>query len=354
MMPHHASLPTAARLQHRSPRPTPASHACLQDEGCPRARGLKKERSGGPRFEFFCLRVSPGRWRWREECGGGKDLSHRPSADRSQARLDSTGTIPRCSSGAGSRVPSCERGAGWRAAGWSGRRLWRLPAALCCTEGRFRHPVWLPVQNELLRRPSPLYPLSALLSCGDVRCVRTPFSATYCVGSRRSLSPGRNRSPPHGWHLCGRARDEPFRAATLGALLGAGCGIRGVGGCSRPKQAGRQGRQRPSSTGSCNGSRGRGADEVVPSRPLCLLPNALRCGWLIFVDAAASCVQFSMWTRSRCWRCSLFSSAASSASYGTVAWARATRLSMELPDLSKFAASAAKQAAVVAAAPDYV
>ena len=107
MMPHHASLPTAARLQHRSPRPTPASHACLQDEGCPRARGLKKERSGGPRFEFFCLRVSLS---WREECGGGKDLSHRPSADCSQARLDSTGTIPRCSSGVGSHVPSCGRG----------------------------------------------------------------------------------------------------------------------------------------------------------------------------------------------------------------------------------------------------
>ena len=352
MMPHHASLPTAARLQHRSPRPTPASHACLQDEGCPRARGLKKERSGGPRFEFFCLRVSLS---WREECGGGKDLSHRPSADCSQARLDSTGTIPRCSSGVGSHVPSCGRGVrdGARQAG-RGAGCGGCQRRSAAQRGVSGIRLWLPVQNKLLRRPTPLYPLSALLSCGDVRCVRTPFSATYCVGSRRSLSPGRNRSPPHGWHLCGRARDEPFRAATLGALLGAGCGIRGVGGCSRPKQAGRQGRQRPSSTGSCNGSRGRGADEVVPSRPLCLFPNALRCGWLIFVDAAASCVQFSMWTRSRCWRCSLFSSAASSASYGTVAWARATRLSMELPDLSKFAASAAKQAAVVAAAPDYV
>ena len=140
------------------------------------------------------------------------------------------------------RVPSCGRGVrdgarqAGRGAGCGGCQ--RRSAAQRGVSG-IR---WLPVQNELLRRLSPLYPLSALPSCGDVRCVPTPFPATYCVGSRRSLSPGRNRSPPHGWHLCGRARDEPFRAATLGALLGAGCGL--GEGRHAPVLSGREARSR--------------------------------------------------------------------------------------------------------------
>ena len=294
-MPHHASLPTAARLQHRSPRPTPASHACLQDEGCPRARGLKKSVQADLGLNFFVCGFHREDGDGERNVGGGKDLSHRPSADCSQARLDSTGTIPRCSSGAGSRVPSCGRGVRDGAAGWSGRRLWRLPAALCCTEGHFRHPVWLPVQNELCAVPAHCIP--------SVRSYPAVTSAVSEHLFRRltALAPGALfllagivRLLMDGTSVAGHAMN--LFVLLLSALFGRRLRHSWRRWVLATQQAGRQGRQRPSSTGSCNGSRGRGADEVVPSRPLCLLPNALRCGWLIFVDAAASCVQFSMWT----------------------------------------------------------
>ena len=47
--------------------------------------------------------------RWRKDSGVGKEEGG-SSPDYSQARIDSTGTIPRCPTGAGSRVPSSGRG----------------------------------------------------------------------------------------------------------------------------------------------------------------------------------------------------------------------------------------------------